>query len=1285
MLTKTKVGLCLLMLVILVVGIGLPGYGQNLLQNAGFESLTTNQEAEAWRADFWNSHSGMGLTTQKVHNGKYAAMIESTQENDARFIQKITVEPDTVYRLSGWVATRGVAGTKIGATLCVMGGFVYSNELKGDQEWQPVELIFRTLPDQTQITIGLRLGFYSNTTEGTAYFDDVNLEKITDPQITGRALEPDSLKFNADAARPVTMYYPKTIKTVLKKILSLFNYPFWIVLFYLALFYGLWRTGKKDFLWRLQEPRLQANLPMLFGWVALLAVLIRIPLLSAIPFQTDMGNFKAWTLRIADTGPLFFYKTGYYCDYPPFSLYVLWLVGGVVKLFHLSSNELLFNAVLKIPALLCDIGTAWLILVMTRKKNPLLGLICSGIYLILPAVIYNSAYWGQMDTYYVLMVLGAFYLMVKQRKPEWAAALVAASLLTKAQTIAFIPLFLLYLFLNFDRKRWLQTIGTAIGTFILIILPFNLHQPAGWIFDLYTKQAGLYPYASLNAGNFLALINGNGQADNLRVLPGISYALVGYFLFLVSTLWCGYYYWRKRTTGSLLVAFTMIAFAFFMFFPRMHERYLMPAFALFLLTVAFYKDKRLFYIGTLLGIGNLLNMHAVILKFQNLLTEDTFQRIIYILGLVNTVLFVVTWGLFQLQLSKDRRKSKKAIHQYYALLQQNYLAKIGLKPFGLNRRDYLAVGLITLVYCGLIFFRLGSATTPATGLDLTSPQSGVEVVFQTPVNLKTVTWYDAEGDGKLQIDRLVGGAWRELGILGCENYYVLKRQPLVARKVERLKITPQPSAGHIKEIAFLDPQGRLLPIQTVISLKDNRSSAPKQNPLFDEQAKMLENPSALNSTYFDEIYHGRTAYEFVKRTSVYETTHPPLGKDLLAIGVATFGMNPFGMRVIHAIIGICLIVALFFLGRQIMATRFGAYATMLIGFWDFMPLVQSRYSTIDSTSVLFITLMLIFTFKYLREQLQGDIDCKSRGTIALIVFFFALAASVKWTAPYGFAGVILCVVVVKTRQYLTLKREVARETLEVAVQAEAESKKRLRLRPEVSPAVKAVRTFWRCNFGMTVLRWLALFVLIVLPVYYLTYIPFLHCQGITNIFTKAAVTTVWQNQTGMFDYHSNLTATHPFSSNWWSWPFSFKPLWLYMGSNPQPGHKASIVTMGNPVIWFCAACALFILFYQLLIKRKFSLLHLVFLLFFALYLPWVLVSRATFIYHFFPALPLYYVLLATILEPFWNMGKAGRSVLRGLGIIAIVVWLLYFPVLYGIEIPEKYMQALRLFPQDWLF
>jgi dolichyl-phosphate-mannose-protein mannosyltransferase len=1284
MVTTIKAWLSLVLLTLMLVGVGLPGYGLNLLQNAGFETINASEEAEAWRVDFWNGSSGIGLTTQKVHSGKYAGMIEATQDNDARLIQKISVEPSTVYRLSGWVSTLGVPNAKIGANLCVMGGFIYSNDLKGDTEWQPVELVFRTLPGQTEITVGLRLGFFSNTTRGTAYFDDISLEKVTDPLAVYRDLELDSTNYNADSDRPMTLYVPKTIKTVLRKFLSFFGYPFWIVLLYLLLFYGMRLKGKKDFPFQWEDDSLRAKLPLLFGCCALLAFLIRIPLLGVVPFETDMNCFKAWALRMAETGPFSFYKEGFFCDYPPFALYILGLVGGLVKLLHLGTNETAFNIAVKLPAFLCDLGSAWMLLVLTRKKNPVLSIILSALYLLLPVIIYNSAYWGQVDSYYLLLILGAFYLAVKKRKPEWAAALVVASLLTKAQTITFIPLFLLYLFVKYDRKRWLSTFGTALGTFVLIVLPFSLNQAPGWIWSLYTKQAGLYPYATFNAGNFLAVINGNGQADSLAALPGISYALIGYSLFFLSMLWCGYFYWRKRTTGSLVVAFAMSAFAFFLFFPRMHERYLFPVFALFLLLFAYYKDKRLLFIGILLGIGNLLNMHAVILQFQKQLTEDTFQRIIYILGLVNTALFLVTWWIFQLQLLPQYRQTKKTLAEYRTLLSQNYLAKLSLQPFRLSRRDYGVITIITLLYCGLIFFRIGSAHTPATGVDMLSPQAAVEVVFRAPVNLKTVTWYDAEGDGKLQIDGQSDGVWRNLGVLGCENYYVLKRQEMPMHKVERLKITPQSTAGHINEIAFLDPQGHLIPIREVLPLSGPKYNAPNQNRLFDEQEKMLENPSCLNSTYFDEIYHGRTAYEFVKHTTVYETTHPPLGKDLLAIGVALFGMNPFGMRVIHVLIGICLLVALFFLGRQITGTRFGAYATMLIGFFDFMPFVQSRYSTIDSTSVLFITLMLIFTIKYLREQLQGEVSRRSLGTIALIIFFFALAASVKWTAPYGFVGVVVCVIVIKIKQYLTLKQEVAREQLEVAAQAEADPKSLL-IQPIAGPTAQMLRTFWWRNFGGTVLRWLILFVLIAPPVYYLTYIPFLRCQGITNIFTKAAVTTVLDNQKGMLDYHANLTATHPFSSNWWSWPFSFKPLWLYMGSNPQPGHKASIVTMGNPIIWWGCGGALLILFYLLVVNRKFSLLHLVLLLFLALYLPWLLVSRATFIYHFFPALPLYYLFLVSILEPCWRMGKNGRSIIYGFTTLAVIIWLFYLPVLYGIDIPEKYMQALRFFPRDWLF
>lgn len=48
-------------------------------------------------------------------------------------------------------------------------------------------------------------------------------------------------------------------------------------------------------------------------------------------------------------------------------------------------------------------------------------------------------------------------------------------------------------------------------------------------------------------------------------------------------------------------------------------------------------------------------------------------------------------------------------------------------------------------------------------------------------------------------------------------------------------------------------------------------------------------PGYLNSTYFDEIYHARTAYEHLHGMSAYEWTHPPLGKVTMMLGIQIFG------------------------------------------------------------------------------------------------------------------------------------------------------------------------------------------------------------------------------------------------------------------------------------------------------------------------------------------------------------------------------------------------------------
>ena len=69
----------------------------------------------------------------------------------------------------------------------------------------------------------------------------------------------------------------------------------------------------------------------------------------------------------------------------------------------------------------------------------------------------------------------------------------------------------------------------------------------------------------------------------------------------------------------------------------------------------------------------------------------------------------------------------------------------------------------------------------------------------------------------------------------------------------------------MKEFALLDSSGNLI---------EPVSATPSEGQaLFDEQQEVPERSSFRNGTYFDEIYHGRTGYEFVHHLNVYEWTH----------------------------------------------------------------------------------------------------------------------------------------------------------------------------------------------------------------------------------------------------------------------------------------------------------------------------------------------------------------------------------------------------------------------------
>ena len=63
--------------------------------------------------------------------------------------------------------------------------------------------------------------------------------------------------------------------------------------------------------------------------VIVLGVALRLVVIRAQGFPSDVSTFEAWAERLAQIGPGGFYEPGYFSDYPPGYLYVLWLLGKI--------------------------------------------------------------------------------------------------------------------------------------------------------------------------------------------------------------------------------------------------------------------------------------------------------------------------------------------------------------------------------------------------------------------------------------------------------------------------------------------------------------------------------------------------------------------------------------------------------------------------------------------------------------------------------------------------------------------------------------------------------------------------------------------------------------------------------------------------------------------------------------------------------------------------------------------------------------------------------------------
>ena len=125
--------------------------------------------------------------------------------------------------------------------------------------------------------------------------------------------------------------------------------------------------------------------------IVVVGVALRLLVTRAQGFPSDVGTFMAWAEKLASVGPSRFYEPGYFSDYPPGFLYVLWLLGV------LFDGDLLRFAVkaISIPA---DVGIVLLVVPLVRRyAGHLSAILAAGLWMLQPAPIFAGPYWGQVD------------------------------------------------------------------------------------------------------------------------------------------------------------------------------------------------------------------------------------------------------------------------------------------------------------------------------------------------------------------------------------------------------------------------------------------------------------------------------------------------------------------------------------------------------------------------------------------------------------------------------------------------------------------------------------------------------------------------------------------------------------------------------------------------------------------------------------------------------------------------------------------------------------------------
>ncbi|MGI6175295.1 MAG: phospholipid carrier-dependent glycosyltransferase [Christensenellales bacterium] len=1232
---------------------------ENLLLNSDFETLDDFRLPVDWETDAWEPSKSVFMITEDAHSGQYAIAIINQEPNDARFTQTVAVQPQTIYRLSAYINAQGADPDLIGAHISILDAEYYPDSYTNTQnEWVYYEQYVKTAQDQHELVLAVRLGGYSNLTTGFAWFDSVELCAVESVPVAEAVHELTESSFS-------------------QKKEDLFVYDFapvaiFVAIVFAAMVYFIYKRGiaKAELL----HEAAQSSGRCAFVWIMAVALVIKIVLaLMTQGHQTDIACFKGWA-SLTGEGLSNFYTSGVFTDYPPGYMYILALINVVKTLFGIPDSSRLFILLLKLPAIIADLLSAWLVYRAASKKLGKTGALPLCMLIALnPVYILNSSLWGQIDSIMVLFCVLAIYLILRQKTVLGCVAYTAA-LLIKAFSLFFLPvigLLLIYEIVRNRKKGFLRVllgVGLSVALFLLAMLPFKGDQPFFYFTDKYIGTATSYPYASINAFNLMSLLGGNWQSDGMMIL-GAEAKVLGYtgiISIILFTVWMFYKTRDRLEKTTFLIAAFMIT-GIYVLGHYMHERYNFPVLLLLILAYIEMRDKRLIALFAGFSATQLVNAAIVLEKMH----FDSADPILLIGSAINILLFIYLCVVCASHVKGTKLKPPKQEACEVKPAPPIYMPRP--KKLGMTRKDMLLMLLLTAVYAAVALINLGSTVAPETYYRTDKAKQAVIIELDSVYEIGEFRYFEGIGDGELILGASEDGVvFQDVGTYEQEysSMYKWQMHTLDHVRAKYLRIEAQTAKIWLYEVAFADQEGNLLPI-IYIEGDESLHDGSAVGHLTDEQHMVPALYSYENSMYFDEIYHGRTAFEHLNGISPYENSHPPLGKLFIASGIALFGMNPFGWRIMGTLFGVAMVPLLYMFGKRLFRRTRYAFVTAFLFTFDFMHFVQTRIATIDSYGVFFILIMFYFMYKfYASTNYNTQPLRKCLLPLGLCGVMFGLGIASKWIVFYAAAGLA-----VMFFTYLYKRHKEYTYALHHVGQEDTTAKDHV--------LYEGIIHGFHRKTGQILLFCILFFIIIPTAIYFASYAPYwMVVEG-----KQYDLEGVWGVQEFMFSYHSKLTAGHPYSSQWWQWPFNIRPTFFYSNTNLSESMTAGISTFGNPIVWIGGLIAVIGVFI-LTAKGRFKRDTGIFLMFTGIasnYLPWVIVTRATFTYHYFATVPFLVFAIVYFIRYLEKRYVKLRWLSYTVMGAVLLLFCIFYPALSGVPVSKEYAFALRWLPSWVLF